>query len=296
MKNHESRPTGYAPLSEANVVAHNQNGGRGRGSDRRRGRRHGCGHGRVWIWLRSQKNKGKGVEVNLAYQDEKIDNFDIDSFGIDSLDVDPKDQNDTTHLDVSDFLTNDLSIKQILAMSNLVKLEFLVLDISGQNYLSWVLDAKIYLAANGLGDTIQAGKETTVEQKAKAMIFLCHYLHENLNFEYLTIKGPLESTPTGYCAHISEANVVAHNQNGGRGRGSDRRRGRRHGCGHGRVWIWLSLDVDPKDQNDTTHLDVSDFLTNDLSIKQIVRSHKAKNKRASHGRCSCFIIVSFIFL
>ncbi|GJR31890.1 hypothetical protein Tco_1108122 [Tanacetum coccineum] len=196
------------------------------------------------------ENKGKGVEVNFAYQDEKIDNFDIDSFGIDSLDVDPKDQNDTTHLDVSDFLTNDLSIKQILAMSNLVKLEFLVLDISGQNYLSWVLDAEIYLAANGLGDTIQAGKET------------------------------IESTPTGYCAHISEANVVAHNQNGGRGRGSDRRRGRRHGCGHGRVWIWLSLDVDPKDQNDTTHLDVSDFLTNDLSIKQIVRmSIKLRIKR-----------------
>ncbi|GKC23814.1 hypothetical protein Tco_1025964, partial [Tanacetum coccineum] len=133
---------------------------------------------------------------------------------------------------------------------------------------SWVLDAEIYLAANGLGDTIQAGKETTVEQKAKAMIFLCHYLHENLKFEYLTIKGPLyrergfkkycdlifcllvaeqnnellmknhESRPTG-SAPLSEANVVAHNQNGGRGRGSDRRRGRRHGCGHGRVWIWL---------------------------------------------------------
>ncbi|GJS55967.1 hypothetical protein Tco_0629329 [Tanacetum coccineum] len=56
---------------------------------------------------RSQKNKGKKIEVNLAYQDEKIDNFDIDSFGIDSLDVDPKDQNDTTHLGVSDFLTNE---------------------------------------------------------------------------------------------------------------------------------------------------------------------------------------------
>ncbi|GKC02942.1 hypothetical protein Tco_0994552 [Tanacetum coccineum] len=74
------------------------------------------------------------------------------------------------------------------AMSNLAKLEFLALDISGQNYLSWVLDAEIYLAANGLGDTIQAGKETTVEQKVKAMIFLRHHLHENLKFEYLTKK------------------------------------------------------------------------------------------------------------
>ncbi|GKC61443.1 uncharacterized protein Tco_1089041, partial [Tanacetum coccineum] len=78
-----------------------------------------------------------------------------------------------------------------LAMSNLVKLEFLALDISGQNYLSWVLDAEIYLAANDLGDTIQAGKETTVEQKAKTMIFLRHHLHENLKIEYLTVKDPL---------------------------------------------------------------------------------------------------------
>nr|GEU82632.1 putative reverse transcriptase domain-containing protein [Tanacetum cinerariifolium] len=61
----------------------------------------------VKLYQRSQKNKEKGVEINFAYQDEKIDNFDINSFGIDSLDVDPKDQNDTTHLNVSDFLTNE---------------------------------------------------------------------------------------------------------------------------------------------------------------------------------------------
>ncbi|GJY26729.1 hypothetical protein Tco_0401455, partial [Tanacetum coccineum] len=61
----------------------------------------------VELYQRSQKNKGKEVEVNFGYQDEKIDNFDIDSYGIDSLDVDPKELNDTTHLDVSDFLTNE---------------------------------------------------------------------------------------------------------------------------------------------------------------------------------------------
>ncbi|GKB39879.1 hypothetical protein Tco_0884821, partial [Tanacetum coccineum] len=78
-----------------------------------------------------------------------------------------------------------------LTMSNLVKLEFLALDISGQNYLSWVVDAEIYLAANGLGDTFQAEKETTIEQKAKAKIFLRHHLHENLKIEYPTVKDPL---------------------------------------------------------------------------------------------------------
>ncbi|GKA97852.1 hypothetical protein Tco_0825746 [Tanacetum coccineum] len=48
MKNHESRPTGSAPLSKENVVTYNQSGGRGCGSDhgRGRGRRRGHGQGR----------------------------------------------------------------------------------------------------------------------------------------------------------------------------------------------------------------------------------------------------------
>ncbi|XP_019261320.1 PREDICTED: uncharacterized protein LOC109239234 [Nicotiana attenuata] len=44
-------------------------------------------------------------------------------------------------------------------MSNLSKLEFVALDISGKNYLSWVLDAEIHLAAKGLGDTITHVKD-----------------------------------------------------------------------------------------------------------------------------------------
>ncbi|GKA30526.1 uncharacterized protein Tco_0716831 [Tanacetum coccineum] len=291
-------------------------------------------------------------------------------------------------------------------MSNLAKLEFLAFDISGQNYLSWVLDVKIYLAANGLGDTIQVGKVTTVEQKAKAMIFLRHHLHENLKFEYLTVKDPLvlwnhlkdkyehkktlilprarydwvhlrfqdfktvsdynsamfritsqltlcgekitdeemlektfstfhaynlllqqyrergfrkycdliscllvaeqnnellmknhESRPTRY-APLSEGNMVAYNQSGGRdrGRGSDRGRGRgrRRGRGQGRefgregVEVNFayqdekndSFDIDnfgidslgvdnlgvPEDPNDITHLDVGDFLANNRNM------------------------------
>ncbi|GKE50949.1 hypothetical protein Tco_1486105 [Tanacetum coccineum] len=99
MKNHESRPTGSAPLSEANMVAYNQSGGRGRGhgSDRGRGRGHGRGRG---------CGQGRGFG-----RDEKNDSFDIDNFGIDSLGVDnlgvPEDPNDITHLDVGDFLANE---------------------------------------------------------------------------------------------------------------------------------------------------------------------------------------------
>ena len=77
-------------------------------------------------------------------------------------------------------------------MSNSTKLNFAALDISGRNYLSWVLDAKIHLNANGLGDTILPEKEVSNQNKAKTMIFLRHHLHEGLKVEYLTVKEALE--------------------------------------------------------------------------------------------------------
>jgi hypothetical protein len=39
--------------------------------------------------------------------------------------------------------------------SNLTKLEFTALDISENNYLSWILDAEIEIEAMNLGDTIK---------------------------------------------------------------------------------------------------------------------------------------------
>ncbi|XP_052878841.1 uncharacterized protein LOC128285373 [Gossypium arboreum] len=75
-------------------------------------------------------------------------------------------------------------------MSNLTKLEFVALDITRNNYLSWVLDAEIHLDAKGLGETIKEGNEESTQDKAKAMIFLRHHLHEGLKTEYLTVKDP----------------------------------------------------------------------------------------------------------
>jgi hypothetical protein len=37
----------------------------------------------------------------------------------------------------------------------LTKLEFIALDISENNYLSWILDAEIEIEAMNLGDTIK---------------------------------------------------------------------------------------------------------------------------------------------
>ncbi|XP_076901493.1 uncharacterized protein LOC143555909 [Bidens hawaiensis] len=76
-------------------------------------------------------------------------------------------------------------------MTNLAKLEFLALDITGKNYLSWVLNAEIHLDANNLGDTIKKGNKSTTQDKAKAMIFLRHHIHEALKTEFLTVKDPL---------------------------------------------------------------------------------------------------------
>jgi hypothetical protein len=40
-------------------------------------------------------------------------------------------------------------------MTNINKLEFVALDISGKNDLPWTLDADIHLTVNNLGDTIK---------------------------------------------------------------------------------------------------------------------------------------------
>jgi hypothetical protein len=77
-------------------------------------------------------------------------------------------------------------------MENLTKLKFVALNISGKNYLPWTLDAEIHLTANNLGDTIKNKNKNSPQEKTKAMIFLRHYLHEDLKTEYLTVKDPLK--------------------------------------------------------------------------------------------------------
>jgi hypothetical protein len=76
-------------------------------------------------------------------------------------------------------------------MSNLTKLEFVALDISGKNYLSWILDAEIHLEAMNLGDIIKDGNQASPLNHAKTMIFIRHHFHEELKTEYLTVKDPL---------------------------------------------------------------------------------------------------------
>ncbi|XP_012856997.1 PREDICTED: uncharacterized protein LOC105976265 [Erythranthe guttata] len=75
-------------------------------------------------------------------------------------------------------------------MANITKLEFAALDISGRNYLTWILDAEIHLNAMNLENTIKDGNEESEQDKAKSMIFIRHHLHEGLKSEYLGVKDP----------------------------------------------------------------------------------------------------------
>ncbi|KAL9677696.1 hypothetical protein QQ045_005930 [Rhodiola kirilowii] len=72
----------------------------------------------------------------------------------------------------------------VFNMSNLPKLEFNALDISVNNYLAWILNAEIHLDAMDLGDAIKEGNNVSEQNKAKAMIFFRHHLHEGLKYEW----------------------------------------------------------------------------------------------------------------
>lgn len=75
-------------------------------------------------------------------------------------------------------------------MANLAKLEFKALDVSGDNYLSWQLDAKLHLQSQKLDNTIKENNAASSEEKAKALIFLRHHIHDDLKAEYICEEDP----------------------------------------------------------------------------------------------------------
>ncbi|CAN6708315.1 unnamed protein product [Malus baccata var. baccata] len=79
-----------------------------------------------------------------------------------------------------------LALSKEKKMANLAKLDFAALDITGKNYLTWVLDTKIHLEAANLGDTIREESSSSSQDRANAMIFIRRHLDEALKSEYLT--------------------------------------------------------------------------------------------------------------
>ncbi|CAM8949058.1 unnamed protein product [Rhodiola kirilowii] len=75
-------------------------------------------------------------------------------------------------------------------MSNLAKLKFSPLDISGKNYMPWTIDIETHLDSMDLHETIIVGNTSSKVDKAKSLIFLRRHLDKNLKNEYLTVKDP----------------------------------------------------------------------------------------------------------
>ncbi|GAV82645.1 hypothetical protein CFOL_v3_26096, partial [Cephalotus follicularis] len=77
-------------------------------------------------------------------------------------------------------------------MENIKNQKFISLDISGKNYLSWVLDVKLHLNAKKLRHTIEEENTATNEKGTTALIFLRHHIDDGLKYEYLTVENPFE--------------------------------------------------------------------------------------------------------
>ena len=70
-------------------------------------------------------------------------------------------------------------------MSKLASLKFAALEVSGDNYMSWVIDTRLLLKLEGLYYTIENGAEAYEQDKSTVMVIIRHHLHENLKAHYL---------------------------------------------------------------------------------------------------------------
>ncbi|XP_068320093.1 uncharacterized protein [Pyrus communis] len=76
-------------------------------------------------------------------------------------------------------------------MANLAKLNFVALNITGNNYLTWVVDARIHLEAENIGETIKEENNASFQDQVKVMIYIRRHLDEGLKSEYLMVDNPL---------------------------------------------------------------------------------------------------------
>ena len=75
-------------------------------------------------------------------------------------------------------------------MPKLASLKFAALEVSGENYMSWVIDIKLLLKSEGLYYTIENAADAYEQDKSTAMVIIHHHLHEDLNVQCLTVMEP----------------------------------------------------------------------------------------------------------
>ena len=66
-------------------------------------------------------------------------------------------------------------------MPKLANLKLDALEVSGDNYMSWVIDARLLLKLEGLFYTIEDEAEANEQDKSTAMVIISHHLNEDLN-------------------------------------------------------------------------------------------------------------------
>ncbi|XP_068312502.1 uncharacterized protein [Pyrus communis] len=90
-------------------------------------------------------------------------------------------------------MTNHVFSLRFRHKSNLNKLDFSTLEVSGRNYLKWVQDVKLYLTAKGIRATLEApidDKPVDEAQKATVKIFIQRHIHDALLTKYLAKEDP----------------------------------------------------------------------------------------------------------
>ncbi|KAB2619856.1 hypothetical protein D8674_037422 [Pyrus ussuriensis x Pyrus communis] len=77
-------------------------------------------------------------------------------------------------------------------MSNLNKLDFTALEVSGKNYLKWVQDVKLHLTAKNLRLAIEEETDNPIGEAktATVMIFIRRHIHDILQTKYLAKEDP----------------------------------------------------------------------------------------------------------
>ena len=65
-------------------------------------------------------------------------------------------------------------------MANIEKPKFNILDVSGNNYLSWCLDVELHLQGQGLVETLVVTGKYNEKDEANALIFIRRHLPDAL--------------------------------------------------------------------------------------------------------------------
>ena len=60
----------------------------------------------------------------------------------------------------------------LITILNLAKFEFITLNITGKNYISWVIDIEMHLESIGLTEIIKERNSTSSQDNVKATIFI----------------------------------------------------------------------------------------------------------------------------